>query len=157
MQVYIMRHGQAFTSGLADALRELTTEGKQEASKMANWIADNKIELDHIIASPYVRTQQTTKELCNNLKQEIPITTLDLITPIGSAQEAHDYIDGVCADNKLDNLLIVTHMPLVSYLVAELTVSGECPIFQTAAIAHIDYNPSMMKGELISLTSPDDL
>jgi phosphohistidine phosphatase len=156
MQVYIMRHGQAFTSGATDALRELTTEGKQEASTMAKWIAKEKIVLDQIIVSPFVRAQKTTKTLCNNLDKDIPVTVLDFITPSGSAQMMHDYIDGVCATENKNSLLIVSHMPLVSYLVAELTIEGDCPIFQTAAIAHIDYDQKQMKGRLVSLTSPID-
>lgn len=157
MQVYIMRHGQAFTSGSVDALRELTTEGKQEARIMAKWIAEQKIDLDQIIVSPFVRAQETSKELFNYLDKKIAVTTLDFITPSGSAQTVHDYIDGVCATDNINSLLIVSHMPLVSYLVAELTIDGDCPIFQTAAIAHIDYDIKLMKGQLMSLTSPIDL
>lgn len=69
----------------------------------------------------------------------------------------HDYIDGVCVIDKVKSLLIVSHMPLVSYLVAGLTVDGNSPIFQTAGVAHIDYDIKRMKGYLVSLTSPNDL
>ena len=47
-------------------------------------------------------------------------------------------------------------MPLVSYLVAELTVDQQSPIFQTAAIAQIDYDKNNMNGKLIRLVSPPD-
>lgn len=157
MQVYIMRHGQAFTSGTADALRGLTEQGKLEANVMAKWIADKKISLDEIIVSPFIRAQETAKELSDHLGNHILLTTVDFITPSGIAQKMHDYIDGVCVADKVNNLLIVSHMPLVSYLVADLTIDGNAPIFQTAGIAHIDYDIKRMKGYLVSLTSPDDL
>lgn len=48
-------------------------------------------------------------------------------------------------------------MPLVSYLVAELTYDQQSPIFQTAAVAHIDYDIKTMKGQLVQLISPADL
>ena len=157
MQIYIMRHGQAFTSGTSDALRGLTSQGKLEANVMAKWIADKQIPLDEIIVSPFIRAQETAKELSDNLGKNILLTTLDFITPSGSVQHMHDYIDGVCVTNKVNHLLIVSHMPLVSYLLADLTIDGNSPIFQTAAIAHIDYDIKRMKGQLVSLISPNDL
>lgn len=157
MQVYIMRHGQAFSSGKTDALRSLTETGKLEANVMAKWIAENKIKFDQIIVSPFVRAQETAKLLSASLGDESLLNTLNFITPSGSAQQMHDYVDGVCVADKVKNLLIVSHMPLVSYLVAELTIDGNGPIFQTAAIAHIDYDIKRMKGHLVSLTSPNDL
>jgi len=157
MQVYIMRHGQAFTSGISDALRGLTTQGKLEANVMAKWIIEQKIPLDQIIVSPFTRAQETAHELSCSLADGIPLTTLDFITPSGSATQMHDYIDGVCVNDKVKHLLIVSHMPLVSYLVADLTIDNNAPIFQTAGIAHIDYDIKRMKGHLVSLTSPHDL
>lgn len=157
MQVYIMRHGQAFTSGTSDALRGLTAQGKLEANVMAKWMANKNILLDQIIVSPFIRAQETAKELSDNLGDDLLLTTLDFITPSGSAQQMHDYIDGVCVIDKVKSLLIVSHMPLVSYLVAGLTVDGNSPIFQTAGVAHIDYDIKRMKGYLVSLTSPNDL
>jgi phosphohistidine phosphatase len=157
MQVYIMRHGQAFTSGTDDALRELTAEGQQEASEMAKWISNQNIPIDKVIVSPFVRAQQTFNEIQNSLDKSVVITTLDFITPSGSAQRMHDYIDGICVTENVSHLLIVSHMPLVCYLVAELTTDGDCPLFQTASIAHIDYDTKCMKGQLVSLTSPSDL
>ena len=157
MQVYIMRHGQAFTSGTDDVLRELTSEGKLEANEMAKWIAKQNIAIDKVIVSPFVRAQQTVKEISSSIGKDVAITTLDFITPSGSAQRMHDYIDGICVSENVGHLLIVSHMPLVCYLVAELTSDGDCPIFQTASIAHIDYDIERMKGELVSLTAPSDL
>ncbi|XPF95871.1 phosphohistidine phosphatase SixA [Colwellia sp. RE-S-Sl-9] len=157
MQVYIMRHGQAFTSGSSDALRGLTVQGKLEAHVMAKWLDSEKISIDQIIVSPFIRAQETTKELISYLGDDILVTTLDFITPSGSAEQMHDYIDGVCVTDKIKTLLIVSHMPLVSYLVAELTVDGNGPIFQTAGIAHIDYDTKRMKGHMVSLTSPNEL
>jgi len=157
MQVYIMRHGQAVTSGVDDAFRELTAEGKQEANEMAKWIANQNIPIDKVFVSSFVRAQQTFKEVNSVLNEKLSADTLDFITPAGSAERVHDYIDGICVTENVRHLLIVSHMPLVSFLVAELTVEGDCPIFQTAGIAHIDYDLERMKGQLISLTAPSDL
>mgnify|MGYP001942406546 CR=1 FL=1 len=65
-------------------------------------------------------------------------------------------IDGMSGMDE-QSLLIVSHMPLVSYLVAELTLGHHSPIFQTAAIAQIDYDVEKMTGKLVKLISPFDL
>ena len=157
MQIYIMRHGQAYTSGSIDALRGLTEQGKLEATVMTKWLKKQNIMLEQMIISPFIRAQETAKSVACGYDESLLVTTLDFITPSGSAQALHDYIDGVCVSDKIETLLIVSHMPLVSYLVAELTIENSSPIFQTAAIAHIDYDTKRMKGFLVGLTSPHDL
>jgi len=157
MQVFIMRHGDASQFGSSDAERPLTEQGQLEASVMAKWLQGNHIEFDHILISPYKRAQQTAAQLLSILDCSPSTTTLDLITPSGSTQAVHDYIDGISAVERIERLLIVSHMPLVSYLVAELTVEQEAPIFQTAAIAEVEYDLKRMKGHLTRLVSPNDL
>jgi phosphohistidine phosphatase len=88
--------------------------------------------------------------------------TLDLITPSGNAQQMHDFLDGLlsqfneanCGDNNAA-ILIVSHMPFVSYLVAQLTENHQMPIFATGAITIIDYDTTRMKGRLVDVISPD--
>lgn len=157
MQIYIMRHGQADNKGNEDSLRELTVKGKFEVSVMAKWIEENTTLLDEIVVSPFVRAQQTAQILSDNLSSNTPHNTLNFITPSGSAQNMHDYIDGVSVANKVKSLVIVSHMPVVSFLVAELTFDNNSPIFQTAGIAHIDYDEKLMKGRLVGFIAPHDL
>ena len=157
MQIFIMRHGQASPTGASDAQRELTEQGKLEAAVMAKWLANEKPEFCQVLVSPFKRAQQTANIVMASISSSSALSTLDFITPVGSARTVHDYIDGVCVAERCDALLIVSHMPLVSYLVAELTIEKNSPIFQTAAIAEIDYDSDRMKGHLTRLISPNDL
>lgn len=157
MQLFVMRHGQASSYASNDASRELTEQGFLEAKVMAKWANEQGISFDKVYASPYVRAQQTANTLVAQLTQLSPITTLDFITPSDSASMVHDYIDGICQVEKLTSLLIVSHMPLVSYLTAELTIDKNAPIFPTAGIAQIDYDLRKMKGELVAFVSPNDI
>jgi len=157
MQLFIMRHGQASPIAANDSQRELTPNGFLETSEMAKWLNDSKICFDNILVSPFVRAQQTAKTLMADKSSNAKLTTLDFITPSGNAKQVHDYLDGLINDQTNENLLIVSHMPLVSYLVEELTVDNACPIFQTAAIAHIDYDIKAMTGQLVQLISPYDV
>jgi len=170
MQVYIMRHGEAqhlSDMTMDDAQRPLTKQGQLEATMMGKWLANMQITLDDVFVSPYLRAQQTCSQVIaqlsneyekkNNNVKEINPKTIDFITPSGNAKQVHDYLDGIFTEtiNK-KAVLIVSHMPLVSYLVEELTSSANAPLFSTAAIAQIDYDISTMKGELVRLISPLD-
>jgi phosphohistidine phosphatase len=160
-----MRHGEAqnFTEqgSRDDSQRALTHQGEQEAKLMASWLQKKHLPPTTVFVSPYVRAQQTCAIVTSLITTKT--TTLNFITPSGDAKQVHDFIDGVCSDNfdkgseQEQSLLIVSHMPLVSYLVAELTQSVNAPIFATAGIAHINYDVEKMQGELLGLVSPLDL
>ena len=157
MQLFIMRHGQADPSGHIDSQRQLMLSGKVEAKLMSQWLNEQAHFFDEIFVSPFIRAQQTAKIVVEGMCFPHQEKIIDFITPSGSAKQVHDYIDGVCTEGKAKKILLVSHMPLVSYLVAELTYDHQSPIFQTASIAHIDYNEITMKGELLTLVSPSDV
>ncbi|NQZ86220.1 MAG: phosphohistidine phosphatase SixA [Colwellia sp.] len=163
MRIFVMRHGQAQAMARSDQSRELTSYGKCEAENMASWLVNQKKHFDHIFVSPYIRAQQTAKIVKNILVTKIvknilvtktSLTTLDFITPEDSAEKMHDFIDVNFIDNPHAKVLIVSHMPLVSYLVSEFTGGMQAPLFQTASIAEIEYDISSTKGQLIAHTVP---
>jgi phosphohistidine phosphatase len=157
MNLYIMRHAQAQLQGVSDAQRALTEVGALEAKVMAKWLAKENIVPDCLLVSPYLRARQTAASLIEGLSLSVTETVLDLITPSGSPLAAHDYIDGMAALEPMHNVLIVSHMPLVSYLTEELTVDRSAPIYPTAAIAEISYDLKRMKGHFKRLVAPEDV
>ena len=180
MQVYIMRHGEAENvvgqGHCDDSQRALTTQGETEATMMANWLEKMQIKPTQVFVSPYLRAQQTCALV--TAMMQTTITTLDFITPAGDAKQVHDFIDGWFSEQASEqnskqaqknihqsghsedveqSVLFISHMPLVSYLVAQLTQTANTPIFTTAAIAHIDYDMDKMHGTLQRLMSPIEL
>ncbi len=170
MQILIMRHGEAANIAGEDSLRPLTKQGNLEAEKMGLWLARSKLKLNYVFVSPYRRAQQTCKKITAVLTKKVLFNdkapeTLNFITPSGNASQVHDFIDGLFqSDNALINdngvddnqaILFVSHMPFVSYLIAELTASHNTPIFSTGAIAIIDYDIKLMKGQLVDLITPE--
>jgi len=165
MQIFIMRHGEAANVAGDDSLRPLTAQGINEAKIMGQWLLQKKTKLIDVFVSPYIRAQQT----CDNVSSLLlkanllvnPPETVNFITPSGNAQHVHDFLDGLLSqrqeiDNNKDfGVLFVSHMPFVSYFVAELTDKNKMPIFPTGAIAVIDYDTKRMQGELMRLISPD--
>jgi phosphohistidine phosphatase len=166
MQIYIMRHGEAANSSGDDSLRPLTEKGVLEAEMMGKWLLEKKLKLLDVFVSPYTRAQQTCANVTSFLIQANLYTkqskTLDLITPSGNVKYAHDFLDGLLIQyNEVDHddkslaVLLVSHMPFVSYFVAELTDKNQTPIFPTGGIAVIDYDPKCMQGKLVDMISPE--
>jgi len=157
MRIFFMRHGQAEPMAISDQHRELTEHGKIEVAKMAGVLLEDKLVFDAIYVSPYIRAQQTANIVKSVLVTPTSLTTLNFITPNDTAQSLQDYI--YCHFSGQDevsekNILVVSHMPLVSYLVAEFTNGQHAPLFQTASVAEVSYNVNTMQGQLISHSAP---
>ena len=157
MQIFVMRHGQAENIAPSDALRPLTENGINEARTSAQWLAENQHSFDCVFVSPYLRAQQTVDTVIEQLKSVGARKTLSFITPEDNAKEVHDYLDALFSLEQYKKILLVSHMPLVSYLVAELTSDNTMPIFQTASVAQIEYDTTRMLGEFITLVSPNEV
>lgn len=69
MQVFIMRHGDAALDAASDSVRPLTTNGCDESRLMANWLKGQKVEIERVLVSPFLRAEQTLEEVgdCLNL------------------------------------------------------------------------------------------
>ena len=157
MQILIMRHGQADLLVQPDQEKPLTAQGELEVTLMASWMKKMAYQPDVVWVSPYLRAQQTCKRVVDGMELTCPVITQPFITPSGVASQVHDIIDGEIAASNIDCLLIVAHMPVVSYLVDSLTKHQHAPIFQTASIVEIDYQPKQMVGNYTRMVSPIDL
>lgn len=158
VNIYCMRHGEAVIHAPSDAERPLSTTGQQEVHQMGRWLAQEQQDWSLVLASPFLRAQQTMNAVLNNLSNPPDaIQTLDGLVPSGSATDIHDFIDGEITVSRLSNVLIVCHMPIVSYLTASLTTEHNCPLFPTAGVAKIVYDPQKSSGKLEQLLNPFDV
>jgi phosphohistidine phosphatase len=62
MQLVLWRHCDA-EDGVPDALRRLSARGRDEASRMARWLAQRLPANSRIVVSPAVRAQETAAAL----------------------------------------------------------------------------------------------
>ncbi|MBU1619576.1 MAG: phosphohistidine phosphatase SixA [Gammaproteobacteria bacterium] len=147
-----MRHGEAEPQYLSDSERQLTAAGQAEVSEMAQWLHHHYSAFDRIFSSPYRRTVQTAAVLVQKglVGQAVELNT-DLV-PEGNAQFVVDFLDILYAENPQAKILLVSHMPLVSFLVEAFTRSGQTPIFDTAGVACIDYHQH--RGMLLEYACP---
>ncbi|MCO6523967.1 MAG: phosphohistidine phosphatase SixA [Candidatus Schmidhempelia sp.] len=135
MNIYIMRHGEAGYHASSDGQRALTAYGIKQSQQAGYWLKQQSIELDYALVSPYVRAQQTFSEV-NRIVPVRQVEVEPMLTPAGSAALVADYLLSL-SDLNIEGLLVVSHLPLVGYLVNQLCPSVAPPMFNTAAITCI--------------------
>lgn len=82
MKLWVLRHGEAESHASSDAQRNLTEHGRQEVLHSAAHLIGQPISA--IIASPYVRAQQTAQLVREALGFAPEIRTVPWLTPDGN-------------------------------------------------------------------------
>ncbi|OZG41926.1 phosphohistidine phosphatase SixA [Aeromonas sp. A35_P] len=151
MKIYIMRHGQAGMNAKTDEQRPLTEQGIEESIHMARWLAPQLGDkLDRVIHSNYLRARQTWQSICSELPKAGAVEESGDITPYGDPAFVASYLTTLAA--KHDSILMVSHLPLVGYLVQSLCPAAGAPMFATSGLACIEWQDG--KGALLWLEGP---
>ncbi|WP_301098431.1 phosphohistidine phosphatase SixA [Otariodibacter sp.] len=171
MNIWIMRHGEAGFNAQTDQQRSLTKKGYKMVFTQGQWLAkrleEQKIKLDRVIVSPYLRTQQTFSELLEGMKavsSQIFFTNEQVenwqgITPSGDINNVINYINFLHTDKNVQNILIISHLPLVFDLVRTLTQHKNFVHFYPAVIAEVSLlgndNLELEDGILTNTQAPN--
>ncbi|MBC9250840.1 phosphohistidine phosphatase SixA [Pseudomonas alcaligenes] len=134
MKLWLLRHGEAQPHARRDAERALTEHGRNEVRQSAERLRGRPLQ--RILVSPYVRAQQTAELVCEHLGLDLPLTTLDWLTPDDSPRDVANRLDQYPADE----LLIVSHNPLLGAL-AGLLVHGHLQLpfpLRTASLVGLE-------------------
>ena len=156
VNLVIMRHGEAVAQSSQDSQRQLNARGEAEVGQMAQWLTQVYPQFDYVLASPYVRTQQTAELMLAQQGNTTQLQTLPELVPDGDCHQVQLYVDALLSQSPDARILLVSHMPLVSFLVETFTKSGNTPIFDTASLACIDYSAGG-HGTLLEKIAPADL
>lgn len=152
MKLWLLRHGEAEAHARSDALRELTHHGRKEVKRSAQRLLGRPLVL--IVASPYVRAQQTALLVREVLDIHPEIRTVPWLTPDSDIQQALQAL-GELPDGEV---LLVTHQPLVGEL-AGFLVHGhrQQPLpMKTASLAELEGEMAIPGAmALCSLKHPD--
>ncbi len=150
MHLFLLRHGEAQLFANSDPERALTSLGYQHTNTI---LAQSKIDLQRvtrIIASPYIRTQQTAQLASQFL--ELPVETSELLVPEARISDLSEMIEQMGGEVPL----LVTHQPLVGGFVDWLC--GLAPgrhVMGTSALAYIETEVMAGScGELLGLHQP---
>ena len=114
MRLWILRHGQAAAQAATDPERPLTGAGEQEVRSMCQILAGQP--LDAILASPYLRAQQTASLVADQLNFARGVATAPWLTPDDAPADVLRYL----SERSEQQLLLVSHQPLVSQLLSLL-------------------------------------
>ena len=125
MKIIVMRHGDAVLGADDDAGRSLTERGRQQSLAMSQWLGPQLPDIDRVLVSPYLRAH-------------------------GDVTHASDYLRAL--EGEAHTLLVVSHLPLVGYLVADLCPGVTPPMFATSAMAAIELQQG--RGHLLWQHSP---
>lgn len=112
MKIWILRHGEAQPHARRDAERELTVKGGEQVLHSAARLLDQP--LDSILASPYVRAQQTAELVRNALGFAPQLISVPWLTPDSDPRQALSQLPDS------GNVLLVTHQPFVGDLISLL-------------------------------------
>jgi phosphohistidine phosphatase len=140
-----MRHGEAELSAKSDAGRNLTARGERQVLACVKGAYANQKQkaslmiVEQILASPFVRAEQTAVLAQSLFSPLIPIETWSEITPSGSEEAVLDKL----GKSKAAALMLVTHQPLIGNFIFYLT--GSEIRMGTASIVSIQMN-AMMAG-----------
>ncbi|SFU52952.1 phosphohistidine phosphatase SixA [Xenorhabdus koppenhoeferi] len=156
MYVFIMRHGDATLDAISDIARELTPRGYQESREVACWLSQQISGIDSVLVSPYIRAEQTLKVVREKLVLPDNQEVLAELIPSGDVALVASYLQ-VLATQGRKAVLIVSHLPLVGYLVAELCPGQTPPMFATSSIACVEWEQQTEKGRLLWQISPAQL
>jgi phosphohistidine phosphatase len=134
MKLWLLRHGEAEPTARTDAERNLTVHGRQQVREAAAQLLGRPLQA--VLVSPYVRAQQTADLVCDVLAFSGMRQTVPWLTPESDLRQTLRELDGYA----FDELLLVTHQPLVGAL-AGLLIHGhrQQPVaMNTASLALLE-------------------
>ncbi|WPC74903.1 phosphohistidine phosphatase SixA [Vibrio porteresiae] len=150
MKIFIMRHGEAESLAESDDQRALTERGQNDSVAVAQACVSQygPVVFDKVLVSPYLRAQQTWDVISAHFSAH-SVESCDDITPYGQAEQVHDYLLAIAEHESLENILIVSHLPLVGYLVSEFVADLPAPMFTTSSLYCVDYHIDAQSGEVL--------
>ena len=134
MKLWVLRHGEAEPRANTDAERRLTGHGREQVLHSAARLLGQPLQA--IIASPYVRAQQTAALVHDVLGFAEPVLTMSWLTPDSDVGQVIGGLDTL----GLEHVLLVSHQPLVGTLVGMLEHGhGQQPAsMSTASLAELE-------------------
>ncbi len=123
---------------------------------MASWLNSQAMEIERVLVSPYLRAEQTLATVREALVLPEGQEVLPELTPGGDAGLVACYLQAL-ANEGVRSVLVISHLPLVGYLVSELCPQEAPPMFATSAIACVDFDAANCEGKLQWQVSPKKL
>lgn len=155
MDLFIVRHGDASFNATTDVQRPLTDQGKGELETLAVWLKQANLAFDLVLVSPYLRSKQSWYVLRDNGVTAATEQEIAEISPESDPELAASVIQAYGTGK--NSVLVISHLPLVSYLVGQFSIDSSMPLFATGAVAHIQLEDNVSKGPVKSFIAPFEM
>jgi phosphohistidine phosphatase len=158
--LFLLRHAQAFPAVIQgkDAYRLLTEEGTKSADKLGIYWYKTNVQFDKIITSPAVRTVETAKAVATHVSYPHTAIVINDIFYEGTTDAVVAQIEAL--DPNWQQVLIVSHQPLISALLTYLTDEA-APQLPTCSYLQVRLNIASWNavgkgvGQLVPPKSPE--
>jgi len=152
VELYLLRHAKAEPHAASgrDQDRAITPDGIERLRRVITEAKEAGLDPKWIVASPYLRAQQTARIAADILGYTEPILVSTRLVPEAEPEEVWAEVRDIDPDSPL---LFVAHEPLLSSTATWLTGERHGIIeFKTSTLVHIDFESvgAKPKGELIS-------
>ena len=159
MLLYLLRHGiaEAHGSRRSDDERELTEEGMEKTKLALKAVRAMKLEQPSlIIASPYIRAQQTAEIAHREFGSHAQLKNSEVLIPSGDITSTMSLVAEYIRDNS--PLMLVGHEPHLSTFASAILGSSSTIIeMKKASLAVIELfrlDTPRMRGVLTALLPP---
>lgn len=144
MDIVILRHGEAGMNAASDELRPLTQHGVADTRYAGEVLQSLGFNFEQVWVSPYLRTQQTADQVLASFPDVDRLNQRCLI-PEGDPR----LVLAKLSQSGLATVLLISHQPLVSRLVALLTDSPNGSSMAPASMAFVSCDINLMScGQL---------
>jgi phosphohistidine phosphatase len=137
LELYFMRHARAVSRTDwygDDSARPLTERGREDAARMAGFIAKLGLPVDAIVTSPYARALETADIMARHLNITDKLLSDDRVAPGFDVKG----LDGILQDYPDPAaLILVGHEPDFSRVIGRMV--GGRVVMKKGGIAYIEY------------------
>jgi len=154
MELYLVQHAEAKREE-EDPSRPLTDKGKEDISKVANFLKKLNIAVKVIKHSDKLRAEQTAQELSKGLTS---IDGLEKTSGIGPNDDIR-FMEELLAKTQ-DNIAIVGHLPYLSKLLSSLICQNEglkVVEFRMGSIVRLDRDEATRNWHIRWMITPEIL
>lgn len=154
MKLFLMRHGEA-ASARPDRDRALTAFGERTSVEMASHLKYQNLHT--VISSDYLRAKQTASAVAGQISFEREIEEFEYFVPDADPHVAFKYLCELISQRKTEALLLVTHLPIISFLASlalDATLSQEYAVQPSTIIILESEEPALGTFRLLAIKTP---
>ena len=151
MQLLLLRHADASSAAATDDLRPLSDKGRQQAQRVARFCKEHNLQPDVILASPFLRTEQTAQIVGEELGCEMVLSAF-----LAAGMMPFAAMEELRASLRFECVMMVGHEPDLGSLAGALLGAGNPGAirFRKATLASLEVESLTCGGANLEFLVP---